>query len=182
MVLRLAGSVVLLTLIVGGFFATKAVTLAQDSTPAGDCVETTEEENIAIVESHIAAFEAGEFDDLNDTLHPDFSHNLSRGEVEVPNETGNEDEIDQAEAAGDVDGSVDDIFASGDQVVVRYTFTVDGDMVEGAAPGSSATVTTIAIVQIECGQIKHMWAEFDSLGLVLQLGINVEASDATPAA
>jgi steroid delta-isomerase-like uncharacterized protein len=71
--------------------------------------------------------------------------------------------------------TVDDVVAERDRVVVRVTGrgTHEGPF-QGIPPtGKRVTATGIGIGRIEDGRIAEAWAEYDALGLLMQL-------DATP--
>jgi len=68
--------------------------------------------------------------------------------------------------------SVDDVVAEGDRVVIRVTGrgTHQGAF-QGIPPtGQRVTVTGIGIGRLVDGRIAEAWAEFDALGLLVQLG------------
>jgi predicted ester cyclase len=174
---RYAGLLLVTVLALGAVFGfSQARTSAQNGTP---CASTTPEQNVAIVEDYLSAFKTGDTAKMDDLLADSLTHNLSRMGVQVPNDTSsNADEIqgyEQAKQAG-LNYTIDDIFGGGDEVAVRFTFTVTDKNVTGAKAGSSADVTAIAIAHIECGEISQLWAEFDAVSMLLQLGIPLEPS------
>ena len=72
----------------------------------------------------------------------------------------------------DLQITIEDIFAEGDKVVVRYTFrgTQEGET-EGIPPtGNHVTVTGIFICRCEGGKIVEEWENWDDFGLLQQLG------------
>ncbi len=69
--------------------------------------------------------------------------------------------------------TVDDIFAEGDEVVVRWAWsgTHEGDL-EGVAPtGKKMGGEGITISRFSGGKIEEDWANWDALGLMRQLGV-----------
>jgi len=73
----------------------------------------------------------------------------------------------------DLGHTVEDQVAEGDKVVSRLTVqgTHQGPF-QGLAPtGKQATFTDIMISRIEDGKIMELWAQFDALGLLQQLGL-----------
>lgn len=73
----------------------------------------------------------------------------------------------------DVHIVIDDEIAAGNRVVTRWTArgTHDGDF-QGIAPtGKQATVTGITIDKIEGGKIVESWTNWDTLGLMQQIGV-----------
>jgi predicted ester cyclase len=81
--------------------------------------------------------------------------------------------IQTQEAFSNSHKSIDDIFAAGDQVVVRYTFTgLNSGPFMGEAPThKEITYAGIDIYQVVDGKITEMWYVWDRLGLYQQLGI-----------
>lgn len=143
---------------------------------AQDCAATTPEENQAVVEAYIAAVDAGDMATVDSLLHDDFVHNLSRSGMEVPNAAGNADEMEMAAGAADHAFTIEDIFAAGDNVAVRYTFDVTPEAVAGSTATEPVTATAIAILTIECGTIKEAHMESDVLGLLMAHGYTVDAA------
>jgi predicted ester cyclase len=74
--------------------------------------------------------------------------------------------------------TVDDVIAEDDKVVIRVTGqgTHDGEF-QGIPPtGRAVTATGIGIGRIRDGRVVEAWAEYDALGLLLQLGALPRAS------
>jgi steroid delta-isomerase-like uncharacterized protein len=72
----------------------------------------------------------------------------------------------------DVQGTVEDVLAEGDRVVVRWTEqgTHQGEYAGIAATGKAMQWTGISIYRLAEGQIVEMWVQMDHLGLLRQLG------------
>ena len=73
----------------------------------------------------------------------------------------------------DMSHTVEDQVAEGDKVVSRLTVegTHQGPF-QGMAPtGKRVKFTDIMISRLEDGKIKEVWAQFDALGLLQQLGL-----------
>jgi len=77
----------------------------------------------------------------------------------------------QFEAFPDGAYRIDDLFADGDRVAVRMTFTGTHDRpFFGVDPtGEEITVTEIAIYRITDGEVAEMWLEADLWGMFQQL-------------
>ena len=76
-------------------------------------------------------------------------------------------------ALRDLHFAVEDLIGDGDKVVARYTFrgTHQGDF-QGAAPsGNPVTGTGIGIFRLDNGRIAEVWAQWDRLGFMQQLGL-----------
>jgi steroid delta-isomerase-like uncharacterized protein len=76
-------------------------------------------------------------------------------------------------AFSDLQMTVEDQIAEGDMVVTRWTAvgTNDGDLPGMPASGRSSTVTGIGIDRIEDGKIVEAWGNWDTLGMMQQLGV-----------
>ena len=72
----------------------------------------------------------------------------------------------------DVKFTIEDQVAEGDKVVMRYTITgTHKGEFQGIAPtGKSIQITGMAIHRIANGKIVEIWANWDALGLLQQLG------------
>jgi steroid delta-isomerase-like uncharacterized protein len=72
----------------------------------------------------------------------------------------------------DLQITVEDQLAEGDKVVTRWTAvgTQDGDLAGLPASGRSTTVTGITIDRIAGGKIVESWGNWDTLGMMQQLG------------
>jgi steroid delta-isomerase-like uncharacterized protein len=72
----------------------------------------------------------------------------------------------------DVQFTVEDQIAEGDQVVARWTArgTHRGTLMGIAPTGKHVTVTGIAIWRVEQGKMAEMWQNWDALGLLQQVG------------
>jgi steroid delta-isomerase-like uncharacterized protein len=73
----------------------------------------------------------------------------------------------------DLSFSIDDQIAEGDRVVTRWTArgTHEGDLWGIGATGKQGTVTGITIDRIEDGKIAETWTNWDTLGLMQQIGV-----------
>ena len=72
----------------------------------------------------------------------------------------------------DVKFTIEDQVVEGDKVVMRYTITgTHKGEFQGIAPtGKSIQITGMAIHRIANGKIVEIWANWDALGLLQQLG------------
>ena len=77
--------------------------------------------------------------------------------------------------------TIDDQIAEADKVVTRWTAhgTHTGRLMGVPPTGKSVIVTGIRVDRVFGGRIVESWAEFDQLGMLLQLGV---ASALTPSA
>jgi len=67
---------------------------------------------------------------------------------------------------------IDEIFAAGDRVVVRYTFDAlhTGEILGVPASGKRARATGIFIARMEGSRIAELWREEDQVSLLRQIG------------
>ncbi|KKK82902.1 hypothetical protein LCGC14_2798740 [marine sediment metagenome] len=77
------------------------------------------------------------------------------------------------DAFADSEWTIDDLFAEGDRVVMRWTArgTHRGELMGIPASGRQVTVTGINIDRTADGKIVEAWANWDMVGLLQQLGI-----------
>jgi steroid delta-isomerase-like uncharacterized protein len=68
--------------------------------------------------------------------------------------------------------TVDDLFATGDKVVLRYTYagTHDGELMEVAPTGKRVSIGGISIARIADGKIAEEWPVWDLHGVMQQIG------------
>jgi steroid delta-isomerase-like uncharacterized protein len=73
----------------------------------------------------------------------------------------------------DLHMTADDLMAEGDKVVVRWTArgTNTGKLGDMPPTGKQATVTGISILAIAGGKVTDQWANWDTLGMLQQLGV-----------
>jgi steroid delta-isomerase-like uncharacterized protein len=73
----------------------------------------------------------------------------------------------------DLHYSVEDQIAEGGKVVTRYTAsgTHQGELMRMAPTGNRAEITGISITRIEEGKIEEIWENYDTLGMMRQLGV-----------
>jgi len=73
----------------------------------------------------------------------------------------------------DLSITIDEVIAEGDKVVTRWTArgTNLGDLWAIEPTGKAATVTGMSIDRFEHGRIVEAWTNWDTLGLMQQLGV-----------
>lgn len=89
----------------------------------------------------------------------------------------------QFAAFPDIQLTVDDAFADGDLVVIRWsgTGTNQGEFLGLPASGSPVEFKGINIFRIECGKIVESWSEMNNLNLLRQVQGGEAGAMATPA-
>jgi ketosteroid isomerase-like protein len=130
------------------------------------------EGSAGVVQRYLTAVSNSDYAAIDDLLSDDLRHDFSRNGVEV--DISGNNAVGLHQATGPIEVKVLDIFGHGDQTASRFSLTVSGDAVEGAAPGSSTEVTGIAIVRIADGKIVEVAHEMDTLGMLLDLGWSVQ--------
>lgn len=87
-------------------------------------------------------------------------------------------------SAADIDITIDDVVASGDQVALRGTVTGTHteSLLDVAPTGASFEIDCVWFARTDDGRISEIWSLPDGLALIRQLGVNPERnSDRTPA-
>lgn len=119
------------------------------------------------------AFNAGRLEVVDELVASDFvEHDPSLTE-EVRGPAGVKELIAGYRAAfPDIRITIEDQIADGDYVVSRWsgTGTHQGELMGMPATGKQATVTGITIDRIADGRIAESWDNWDTLGLMQQLG------------
>jgi steroid delta-isomerase-like uncharacterized protein len=72
----------------------------------------------------------------------------------------------------DLQFSIDDLIASSDKVVVRWTLrgTHEGEFQGHPATGRKIAITGTSTFRLEAGKIRQIWVNMDRLGMMGQLG------------
>lgn len=79
----------------------------------------------------------------------------------------------------DAEMRIDDIFASEDKAVYRWTGTGthQGEFLGIAPTGKRVTIQGITIARVENGQVVETWRQFDFMGALEMLGLTDKALD-----
>ena len=85
------------------------------------------------------------------------------------------------DAFPDLEFTIDEIFEVDDRVVIRWTArgTHTGELMGLAPTGARTTTTGITIDRFEDGMIAESWSNWDTLGLMRQLGAAPEPGSLT---
>lgn len=173
------------------FAGVSSSTLAQDATPAasGECVATTPEENVALIETFIAATEAQDAETIHALLADDLVYELDRYGLEVDHTT-NDDEVSmivmQEQFYPGSTTTIEETVAQGDMVVVHQVLSIDSHLITGELIELDETleVDQVIIYTIECGEIVHIHGVIDEIHLLTGLGLIepiMGSDEATPA-
>jgi steroid delta-isomerase-like uncharacterized protein len=132
------------------------------------------EENKAIARKVYDAFNSGDLDSLDDIISADsVDHDPQNPFGNVHGPDGAKQAISMYRTAfPDLNIKVEDQIAEGDLVVTRWTSTGthEGDMPGFPATHNKVTVTGIGMDRIENGKIVEGWNNWDTLGMMQQLG------------
>ena len=139
----------------------------------GDSESSTAEENKEIVSRFVEEFKNKANHAIVDELFAtDFVHHLKDPRLPAGREAIKL--LGQSIVAGfpDVQATVEDLLADGDNVIERTTAraTHTGEF-NGIPPtGNQVAWTEIHIYRLQDGKIAELWSEIDLLGLLVQLG------------
>jgi steroid delta-isomerase-like uncharacterized protein len=134
----------------------------------------------------LEAFNTGEFDSLQGVYTEDCvvhdSQNAFAAEQRGLDVLRGQVSMFRA-ASPDLVMTIDAQYEDGDTVISRWTATATqtGDLPMLPASGRTATVTGILIDRYEGDQIAEVWSNWDTLGMLQQLGA-IPTSDPAPAA
>ena len=143
-----------------------------------------EEQNKEIVKSFLEAWNKGwnkgDFDAAKEFLSPDYKYYAPSNS---PQPMSREEAIEIGKmshrAFADVSFSIEELTTKGDKVITRYTFraTHQGEFMGIPATGITFEYSGIAISHIENGKIIEDREEFDMLGLMQQLGMELKPKE-----
>ena len=131
------------------------------------------EQNKAAVRRFWEGFNAHNLDVWDEVCTPDFINHdpgLPTPDADLP---ALKQSISGLLAAfPDITSSEEDLIAEGDKVIVRRTWrsTHKGEFMGAAPTGKEVTFTGTAIARLSGGKIDEQWVNFDTLGLLQQIG------------
>jgi steroid delta-isomerase-like uncharacterized protein len=132
------------------------------------------EQNKAIARRALELFMSGDLDELDQLVSEDaVDHDAQNPNAGIHGPEGAKRTAAIYRGAfPDLQITVEDQLAEGDKVVTRWTAvgTQDGDLAGLPASGRSSTVTGMTIDRIEGGKIVESWGNWDTLGMMQQLG------------
>ena len=146
---------------------------AQEATPAIACPVTTDAEQEAVARRWFDdALNGADLAVLDEMLSPEFTYHV--GAITEMNAGELADVVLGPILIGfpDVEYTIDQAFTGDD--VVTLIWSAEGTQTgpfQGYAPsGKGATWTGINVYRFECGRVAAVWAEFDALGRLRQMG------------
>jgi steroid delta-isomerase-like uncharacterized protein len=133
------------------------------------------EENKAIARrADEELFDRGNLDVADELFAPNFVfHDPASGEDWHGPESVKQYAAMLRAAFPDLRYTVEDQIAEGDKVATRYiaSGTHQGDLMGIAPTGNRVEITGISITRIEDGKIEEIWENYDTLGMMQQLGV-----------
>jgi steroid delta-isomerase-like uncharacterized protein len=119
------------------------------------------------------SFNEGKFDVIDELVAPDFANYDPASPEEVRGPEGLKAFVRTYRSAfPDIRVTIEDQIAEGDKVVSRWSArgTQQGELMGMPASGKQARVTGITIDRLEGGKIIESWNNWDTLGMLQQLG------------
>jgi steroid delta-isomerase-like uncharacterized protein len=118
------------------------------------------------------AFNQGKYDAIDELVAPTYvNHDPATGDVKGPQ--GTRELIDGYRSAfPDLKITIEEQIAEGDLVATRWTAkgTHRGELLGIAPTGKESTVTGLTIDKIKNGKLVESWNNWDTLGMLRQLG------------
>ena len=147
---------------------------AQEATPETACPVTTDDENEAVARRWFEeVLNGGDLAVLDEMLSPEFTYHV--GSSTQLNAQELADAVLGPIVVGfpDVEYSVEQAFTGDDVVTLIWSArgTHTGEFQDYAPTGKSATWTGINVYRFACGGVVEVWAEFDALGRLRQMGV-----------
>jgi steroid delta-isomerase-like uncharacterized protein len=127
------------------------------------------------------AFNKGNLDVLDELVSPSFVNHDPASPEDIRGVEGFKEFVNTYRSAfPDVRVTIEDQIAEGDKVVSRWSArgTQKGELQGIPASNKQVTVTGISIDKIEGGKIVESWNNWDTLGMLQQLGAIPEAARA----
>jgi steroid delta-isomerase-like uncharacterized protein len=132
------------------------------------------EENKAVARRFIEeVWNAGNLDAIDELIAEDHvDHDPVRAGAPGGTAGAREFVATYREAFPDAHIAIDDMLADGDKVVVRWraTGTHQGELMGIPASGKSIEITGIGIDRIAGGKIAESWSNWDTIGMMGQIG------------
>jgi steroid delta-isomerase-like uncharacterized protein len=138
------------------------------------------EENKAVVRREMEEIfnHTGNLDAAEEIFAPDYvSHEPTSGDTRGI-EGAKQFAATYRQAFPDLENTIEDMVAEGDEVVVRFrgSGTHEGETETFGPPtGKRMEITGITIKRLSDGKIVEAWTNFDALGMMQQLGLIPEA-------
>jgi steroid delta-isomerase-like uncharacterized protein len=140
-------------------------------------------DNKAVARKALDCFNSGDVDTLDELVAPDAEdHDTQNPHRDTRGPDGLKQTVEMYRAAfPDLEMKIEEQIAEGDFVCTRWVAvgTHEGDLPGLPATGKKSTVTGIGIDRVEDGKIAEAWGNWDTLGMMQQLGAIPEPQEAT---
>ena len=139
-----------------------------------------EEQNIALVKRIYEGLNKADIEIIQEVYSPDLVYyNPSASDKKLSREEVIEHMKREYKAMPDLNWTTHDIIAKGDKVIARNTLkgTHIEDWQDLPATGKEFEITEIIITRIQDGKIVEQWIEIDTLGLMMQLGMELKPKE-----
>jgi len=139
-----------------------------------------EEQNKALVRQFFVAIDAQDFDRFNGLLAPGAILRGASPQEDITAENSAQLLRPVYQGLPDLAHIVEDMFAKGDKVVARVLIqaTHKGELMGIPPTGKVLRYYQFGIFQIVDGKIKEGWRVTDSLGMMIQLGMELKPAEA----
>ena len=140
------------------------------------------EQNKATAKRFYDAWTSGELDAFDEIIAPNYQdHDTQNPNASTPGPAGAKRTAEMYRSAfPDSHFEIEQQLADGDYVTTRWTAngTQDGELMGMPASGKQVAVSGITIDRFENGKIVEGWTNWDTLGMMQQLGVVPEAAQA----
>ena len=139
-----------------------------------------EEQNWALVMRMFDAFEKEDFETFRELFSPDYRlYSPSRSTKPMSREENIEFGKMAHKAFPDMSWRIEELIAKGDKVILRTIVraTHEGEFMGIPATGNKGEGSGIAIIRIEDGKVVEEREEFDWLGFMQQLGMELKPKE-----
>ena len=140
------------------------------------------DQNKAAARRFFDAWTSGELDAFDEIIPPDYQeHDTQNPNASTPGPAGAKRTAEMYRAAFPDDHfEIEQQVAEGEYVTTRWTVTgtQDGELMGMPASGKQVTVSGITIARFEDGMIVEGWTNWDTLGMMQQLGVVPDAAQA----
>jgi steroid delta-isomerase-like uncharacterized protein len=139
-----------------------------------------EEQNIELAKKMFEAWGKGDMETYVELMAPGYVYYYPSG---TENPTSLEELREMAKmfwnGFPDMSFIMEEIFAAGDRVTFRFIQrgTHTGDFMGIPATGNTFESSGILISRIEDGKVVEQWEEFDMLGMMMQLGMELKPKE-----
>jgi predicted ester cyclase len=142
-----------------------------------------EEQNTELMKQYYVELDDTDIGELGEFVakfvSPDFVLHLPGGVDIIGTEALKEYYVGTSEAFPDAVHTIDDVIAEGDKIAFRATTRGihRGEFMGIPPTGNDVTITFDGFCQIRDGKIVEWWSEWDALGLMTQLGMELTPSE-----